>query len=300
MPGIMDEKSVQDPTATLLDLRERILAISDSLSPKQHLLARFFLDHEDVVAFASANEIGQKTETSAATVVRFCRALGYEGYADLQAAIRTQFPQYRTAVQKLAERMANGDLGANLPAQVAETNINNIQQTLSQVSLESLEQAITAIRQARHIRIFASGISAAAAVFAEHSLTVLGYPARACINGGVEQLMELSRLSEGDVVIGISVWRYLRHTVEAVEAARAVDATCIALIDSPLAPLAGLVDHVFIANIEGAVHSRSLTGILSLIDLLSAAIVAHYPEESMEALQRIDTLYRQNDMLRSS
>jgi DNA-binding MurR/RpiR family transcriptional regulator len=99
------------------------------------------------------------------------------------------------------------------------------------------------------------------------------------------------------VVIVISVWRYLRNTVEAAEAARAAGATCIALTDSQVAPVATLTDHVLISNIEGALHSRSLSGILSLIDLISAAIVAERPQESMESLRRIDTFYQENDML---
>ena len=113
------------------------------------------------------------------------------------------------------------------------------------------------------------------------------------------QLLEISRLTDQDLVIVISVWRYLRSTVEAAEAARAAGATCIAITDSPVAPVATLADHVFITDIEGAVHSRSLSGVLSLIDLISAAIVAERPQESLEALQRIDTFYLENDMLLS-
>lgn len=279
--------------------REHILANFPNLSPKQRRLARYLIDHEDVVAFASTSQIAEQTGTSAATVVRFCQVLGYEGYPDLQAAVRSQFPQYRTAVQKLAERITNGNLAEHLPAQIAQANINNIQKTLSHVSDSVLAGAAAAIIRARHVHIFGSGLSAAAAISAEHALSVLGFVAQACTEGGVSQLFEISRLTDQDLVIVISAWRYLRNTVEAAEAARAAGATCIAITDSPVAPVATLADYVFITDIEGAVHSRSLTGILSLIDLISAAIVAERPQESMESLQRIDTLYQDNDLLRS-
>ena len=111
--------------------------------------------------------------------------------------------------------------------------------------------------------------------------------------------MEVSRLTDQDLVIVISVWRYLRSTVEAAEAARAAGATCIALTDSPVAPVTTLADHVLITDIEGALHSRSLSGVLSLIDLFSAAIVVESPQESMESLQRIDAFYQEFDMLLS-
>jgi DNA-binding MurR/RpiR family transcriptional regulator len=99
------------------------------------------------------------------------------------------------------------------------------------------------------------------------------------------------------MVIVISMWRYLRDTVDAARAARQAEATCIALTDSPLAPVAQVADFVFIAGTEGAAHSRSLSGIIALIELISATLVSRRPKESMAALQRLDAMYRQNNLL---
>ena len=283
--------------ATPTTVEENILAVFDTLSPKQRQLARFFIDNEDMVAFASAHDIGVRVGTSAATVVRFCRTLGYEGYTDLQATIRSKYPQYRTVLQKMEDRLANGDLAENLPIRIAQANTQNIQETMNQVSEETLSAAVAAIIQARQIYIFGSGLSTSAAVLAEHALTVLGFSARAYLDGGLNQALEISRLTEHDLVIVITIWRYLRATVEAAKAARTIGATCIALTDSPISPVVAIADHLFIAATEGAAHSRSLTGILSLIDLFSAAIAAERPQESTEALRRVDKLYRQNGML---
>ena len=284
---------------TVPSVRENILALFDTLSPKQRRLARFILDNEDIVVFASANDVGERVGVSAATVVRFCRALGYEGYTDLQAAIRVQFPQYRTTVEKMAAHLVNGNRIENLPGRIAQTNTNNIQDTMNQVSSETLSAATAAIIQARHIRIFGSGLSMAAAVLVEHALTSLGFSARACIHGRANQSIELAHLTDRDLVIVISLWRYLRDTVEATQAAREVGATSIALTDSPVAPVARLANYIFIASTEGAAHSRSLTGIISLIELINAAIASERPHESMAALQRLDALYRQNSLLLS-
>jgi DNA-binding MurR/RpiR family transcriptional regulator len=277
--------------------RERILASFAELPPKQRRLARFFLDHESEVAFASANSISEQAGASPATVVRFCRALGYEGYPDLQAAIRNQFPQYRTPIQKLTEQMANGGLPENLPAQIAQVNSQNIQQTMSQVAEDDLSDAVGAIVGAEKIRVFGSGLSAAAALMAEYTLNMLGFPVRACLNGGVAQTLEVSHLTERDLVIVISIWRYLRHEVEAIKAAHRRGARCLTITDSPVAPVVEPADYVFIAETEGAAHNRSLIGILAVIDLLAAALAAERPAESMAALQRIDALYRENGML---
>lgn len=277
--------------------RERILATFPELSPKQRRLARFFLDHEDEVAFASATYIGAQAGASPATVVRFCRALGYEGFTELQTAIRAQFPQYRTAVQKFTDQMANGGFPDNLPARIARAAGQNIQSTMTDLSGPDLAGAVAAIIQADRIHIFGSGLSAAAAALAEYALTTLGFSALACLNGGVRQTLEVSQITARDMVIVIAIWRYMRHEVEAVKAARTAGATCLALTDSPVSPLADLADYTFVAATEGAAHSRSLAGILSLIELISATLAAERPEKSVEALKRIDRLYRESGML---
>lgn len=280
-----------------LSPRERILAVLPELPAKQRRLARFFLDHEDQLIFNSVNDISERAGVSAATAVRFCQALGYEGYTQLQAAVRSQFPQYQTSVQRLARRIANGGFDEDLAAQIAGVNISNIQQTMNRVSEADLARAVTAIIQARQIRVFGSGLAAAAAVFAEHALLVLGYSARACRGSRLMQELEVSRLTRDDLIIVISLWRYLHDTVQVAEAARANGVPCIALTDSLAAPVALLADHVFVASMEGVAHSRSLAGIMSLIDLLSAALVRERPEESLAALEQIDSLYHQRQLL---
>jgi DNA-binding MurR/RpiR family transcriptional regulator len=278
-------------------VRETILAQFDTLSPKQKQLARFILDNEDMVVFASANEIGERVNASAATVVRFCRALGYEGYTDLQGAVRAQFPRYHTTIEKMAAQLANGNRPDNLPARVAQSAVQSIHDTINRVEADTLKAAAEAIIQARHIRVFGSGLSAVAAILAGHALASLGFTARACTEGRASHAIELSHLSQQDLVIVISIWRYLRDTIDAATAARDTGATCIALTDSPVAPVASLANHVFIASTEGATHSRSLAGIFALIELISATVASRRPHESMAALQRVDTFYRQNNML---
>lgn len=270
---------------------QKILALFDGLSPKQHRLARYFLDHQDAIVFASANEVGKEVGVSAATVVRFARALGYAGYTDLQEDLRSSFPQLPTASQRLAQRISEGNFANNLSANIAEVNIRNIEQTLQNASPDTLKQAVDAIIGADRILIFSGGLSSTAAVMAQHSLTMLGFQARAIVNGGLTQTLEMSTINPRDTVIVISMWRYLKDTVAVARYASAAGAKTIAITDSLVSPIARASDYVFIAATDRAAHSRALTGLISLIDLINAAIISKRPQESMEAMKRIDDLY---------
>ena len=110
-------------------LTDRILAALPQLSKKHNKIARFILDYQDVVVFASASEVGIRTDTSAATVVRFCQALGYEGYLQLQTAIRERVSAQWTAVRHFEERLTGPIADEELVTRVFATDIHNIERT---------------------------------------------------------------------------------------------------------------------------------------------------------------------------
>ena len=76
------------PMGNTAPLENRITTIFPTLSRAHQKLARLILDNGLFVAFASAAELGKQVGVSNATVVRFCQALGYDGYPELQAAVR--------------------------------------------------------------------------------------------------------------------------------------------------------------------------------------------------------------------
>ncbi|MDT8304601.1 MAG: MurR/RpiR family transcriptional regulator [Anaerolineae bacterium] len=278
-------------------VRENILTAFDTLSPKQRKLARFILESEEVVAFASADELAERVGTSAATVVRFARSLGYDGYPALQGAVRADFPQFRTAAEKMEERVANGALRDGLRERVAQVSIDNVRQTVARTEPGEVERIVEVLCAAERIRIFAGGISSGAAVLAEYAFSMLGLSARAFTDAGMRPVLELSHLDERDVVIGISIWRYIRSTIQVARAAHKAGVTCIALTDNAVAPITRYANHVLVADTEGAAHGRSLGGIVALIDLLSAGIATRQPERSMAAIRRVDNMYRQHGLL---
>jgi DNA-binding MurR/RpiR family transcriptional regulator len=82
-------------------LEARIATSLERLSPKQKQLARFLLDNKYLVTFASASQVGENVGASAATVVRFARSLGYQGFSEMRTAIRQELPIYLTAVERI-------------------------------------------------------------------------------------------------------------------------------------------------------------------------------------------------------
>lgn len=278
-------------------LETRILAVYDSLTPKQQMLARFILDNRYFASFASAAELGAKVDASAATVVRLCQTLGYDGLPGLQEAIRAELPSYLTAVERLEHRLTALPDSADLPRHVFAIDVQNIQRTANAVDQAVFDAAVHRVAAAREIVVVATGVTAAAGLFLAYSLEVIGLCARAVLDGGVAQAVTLTRLGTEDVVVGLGVWRYVRSTVDALRQAKEQGAMVIAITDSIVSPLARHADYAFEVAAEGAMHSLSMTGTMSLINALVAGASLVDPARTSRSLQRIDHQFVSRELL---
>ncbi len=276
---------------------DKITAAFPRLSRRQKQVARFVVDDESFVAFASVAEVAQKAGVSTATVVRFCQALGYEGYPHLQAAVRQRFPHFATTVQRLEERLTSPIPKSDLLARVFAADIDNIKRTTELVDSNTFEAAVTEIGRATGTLVVGEGLSASPALFFAHSLKVMGFPVRVVPTGGVPLSLELSVLRPDDLVIGICFWRYFRETVEALHRAREVGAKRISISDSALSPLNQLADYAFIVATNGVAHSISPVAIFSLISAFVAALSFRRPQQTLTALRSVDAVYKESELL---
>lgn len=278
-------------------LAERITSSLDSLSPTHKRMARFILDNPYFTSFASASQVGEKNDTSAATVVRFAQVLGYEGYPQLQDALRAELPSYATAVNQMQARISSTKPPDYSPHLVFYTDIQNIERTANNLTDENLEGALQVILKAQHIQVIGAGLSSAAGLFFAHSLKVMGFNTQSVDGEGLHAAIALSHLKPGDLLIAIDLWRYVRMTVNAVKMAKERGIHTIAITDSIVSPLAQMADYAFEVATEGVAHSLSVTALISLLNVFVALLAERNPQQVVESLQRIDDAYRSNDLL---
>ena len=276
-------------------LASHLSAAKLDLSRSHKRLARFVSDNGLFVAFASAAELGEKVGVSAATVVRFCRTIGYEGYPDLQAAVRDSLPTYLHKIEKLQKD--SGTLKDQAVGRVFEQDMQNLSRTVASLDEEKFKAAVAALARSGDILVVGGGLSAAPALYFAHSLKVMGMDARTVLNGGIPLALELTRLKPTSVIVGISVWRYVRDTITAMEQAQSYGATRIAITDSTVAPLAQRAEHAFQVATDGVAHSLSLTSMMALINAFVAALSFARPEETARAVREVDAAYRQENLL---
>jgi DNA-binding MurR/RpiR family transcriptional regulator len=278
-------------------LEARITTALARFSPKQKQLARLMLDNRYLVSFASASQVGEKVGASAATVVRFAQSLGYAGFSELQAAIREELPTYLTAVERIEKSLAAPPSPDNVPQQVFHTDLKNIERTANSLSRSQLDAAVDEIVHADRILVVGCGLSAAPALFLTHSLKVIGFRVQMDSDAGISLATDIAQLGRDTLLIAIDLWRYVRSTMEAAQAARRRGARVIAITDTIVSPLAQIADYAFEVATDGTAHSLSPVAVISLLNVFIAALSYRVPEQVMESLRHVDAAYRISNLL---
>lgn len=270
-----------------------------SFSKGQKLIAHFITEHYDKAAFMTASKLGTTVGVSESTVVRFATELGYDGYPKMQKAMQEMIRDKLTSVQRIEvtkSRMGGEDVLAN----VLNQDIEKIRKTIEETSKDDFKNAVKAIAGAKTIYIFAVRSSAALASFLGYYYSLIFENVKVISNYGETEIYEkLFRISEEDVIIGITFPRYSNAAVKAMTFAKRRGAKTVALTDSMTSPLCSLADYVLIAKSDMASVVDSLVAPLSLINALIVATIIELGNDVETTFERLESIWEEYDVYRN-
>jgi RpiR family carbohydrate utilization transcriptional regulator len=194
------------------------------LSDSEKKIADYILDSNTNILILPVGELAEKIGTSPATVVRFCRSLGFKGYTELKFYIERELLSPIGEIEKIDKN----DSIKVLKQKVLKFNQNVIDDTVMVLDDAELEKAVTAIAGAPKVDIYGEGGSGSIALTALNLLLQIGIPCSAYTDAFL-QILSASQLQEGDVAIAISHSGRTINTIDALKTARANGATAICI-----------------------------------------------------------------------
>ncbi|MFF4896065.1 MurR/RpiR family transcriptional regulator [Streptomyces sp. NPDC001068] len=230
------------PAATLA----RIRAALPSLAPSERRVAEAVLADPAQASELSISALGKQAETSVATVMRFCRAIGLGNYPQLRLALAAA-AAHEHAVG--GERPAPGtDISAtdtlgDIVGKIIYNEVRALEDSGADLDIEVLGRAVDAVAGARRIDIFGVGASAFVGQDLHQKLHRIGHIAFIWTDRHAA-LTAAALLGPGDVAVAISHSGETEDTVEPLQAAAERGATTIALTNVPRSTLAANADLV--------------------------------------------------------
>ncbi|MPM01947.1 HTH-type transcriptional regulator MurR [bioreactor metagenome] len=242
----------------------------ESFTDREKLIAEYLLSNKKSIINMSAKEIGDVTNTSAPTVVRFSKKIGFDSLNEmkLRLSLNLQNDEDNSDFEYL-----HGDLSTKNIIYGIKASIDSIMnQTIGILKEEELEKAIEILNKAKNIYIFSVGVSSLVGMDFYYKLSRIN---KRCIAHADTHLQITSSalMEKGDVAIAISysgeTKEVIRCAKNAKEAGIPVISITKASINNTLANISDIVLQVpFVEKTlrEGAMSSRISQ--LAIIDML--------------------------------
>ncbi|MGL5153015.1 MAG: MurR/RpiR family transcriptional regulator [Clostridium sp.] len=258
-------------------------------------IADFILEYKDEVIILSAQELGEKVESSAAAVVRFSKKLGYKGFTELKMQLAKS--DNNKVYEDFNEIIKESDSIEAMVDKTKNSTVNTIEQTYRLINMRALKGAIDGINNAKHTYLYGVGASGLVALDLQYKLSRIKKSCIYQIDSNI-QLASAVHISSEDVAFGISYSGETKEIVLALKRAKENGATTIAITKNTNNTLSKVADYtLYVPNEEkelrlGAMSSRLAE--LTLTDLIYLGVVKgeynnslKYIEDTRDIIQKI-------------
>ena len=278
------------------NLLKKIETGMSSFSKGQKAIATYILKHYEKAAYMTAAALGDAVGVSESTVVRFAFELDFEGYPEMQRALREAVKIKLTTVQRV--ELTNSIIGeGDLLSTVLSADSEKIRRTLSEIDSTVFERAVDRILAAKHIYIIGVRSSAFLAGFLNYNFRMIFDNVRFIqTTSGSEMFEQIINIEKGDVMIAISFPRYSKRIINAVEFAGQHGAGVIALTDGVGSPIAPYADELLPAHSDMVSFVDSLVAPLSIINAIIVAVVRKKQDEFSEKLRELEDIWDKYDV----
>lgn len=220
------------------DLLPSIQRALPELRKSERRVADYVLAHPDDVVHMRIVDLASEAEVSEPTVVRFCRAIGCDGFQEFKVRLARRAETPRPPLNPIRDN----DSLSELRLKVIDNTLDLLRDVREQTDVVALTRAVHALCRANRVEFYGFGASGAVAAAAQHTFFQLQMTTAAYTDPHMQRLSALS-LGSGDVVVAISRSGRTTGLMGSVTAAHQAGATVIGLCPagSPLAQRCSVV-----------------------------------------------------------
>lgn len=219
------------------ELLVKIRFLIPSLPRAEKAFAQALLENPEAITHLTLAEISVESGSSEASVIRFCKRMGYHGYSDLKKAFAAAIED---GCEIHEEEIKETDDISVILKKVFQSNVQTLQNTMV-LANEGYKDALDAIVNAKSIHFFGVGDAFAACQFAFMKFCRLGIPCS--VNSDVMlQYVTADNLGPGDVALAVSYEGRSRNVVQAMKIAKRRGATTISITKMNKSPLLKYTD----------------------------------------------------------
>ncbi len=254
---------------------DRVCAMKTMATNKERKLIEGLEQIEpDELVYMSITELASRLNVAEATVVRFCKKLGYNGFQDFKLSLSKELgTALRSDVSSVVKR-------------IAQQMTDAITETSYSLQYDKCQEIAKLIAGANRIGAFGVGNSSVTAMEIGNVLARIGINVIVTPDPHM-QAMIASNMTDRDLLILISVSGSTKDIIDVAEIAKANGVKIVVITCYDRSPLAKLGDYVLFSTRREAAHEGgSISTIVSISFIVNVLYNAIYETLGDEARDR--------------
>jgi RpiR family carbohydrate utilization transcriptional regulator len=276
-------------------LLDAIQSHLDDFSKSEKRVAEQVLADPQLVLTENLTALAKNATVSEPTVIRFCRAIGADGWHDFKLKLAQSLA---LALPEANEVMATDDLASDLVNKICSRSINTLLDLRNHLNPDAIQQALDMLKQANKIEFYGHGTSGLVATDAQHKFFRSGVPTVAYSDPHIHSIAA-ALLTKGDAVVAISQRGGNAALLRSVQLAKTNGANIIVLGPSgtPLAKLATVLVPIDLSmNADPYTPISARLAHLVVIDILAVGLALQRGPEFRKKMQAAQKSLQQFDM----
>jgi DNA-binding MurR/RpiR family transcriptional regulator len=255
-----------------------LLALKDKATKSQRKLIDYLKDAKtEEIIYLSITELSEITDVGEATILRFCRALGYKGYQEFKLSLAQGINTDENQTED------------NFALNIADNMMQTLKLCKNKIKLDEINQAIDIILSSRSRSFFGSGNSYIPALELHYRLLKLGIISN-IENSSHLQNIVASIFNSQDCLVLFSISGCTKDDIEIVEIAKQNGVKVITITSYDRSPLAKMSDVVIqCIKKESPIEGGSMLakiGQLYIVDVICTGITLRKHEETIENIKK--------------
>jgi RpiR family carbohydrate utilization transcriptional regulator len=281
------------------NILEIVRVLRPDLRKSDRKVADALLENPHRILNSTVSETAEAAGVSQPTVIRFCTAVGCDGYQDFKIRLAQSLALGTPATQSA---ISEEDTPAEVAAKIFDYTLTSLDWARHKLDIEQVNAAVDLILKAKSLEIFGFGASAIVAQDLQQKFPLLGVPCHATMDSH-QQLMAASMMRSGDVAVMISNTGSTLSIVELARLAREQGAHVIAITGATQTALVDYSDILInvetLENTELFTPTTSRIAALVVVDIISTLVarrLGRVHDQRLVRMKRYLSQMRRNEM----
>lgn len=287
----------QSPPCPMIE--DRLAQHFPALTPSERLLAGHLTRNYPVAGLGSMPQLAKEAGVSTPTVLRLVQKLGFRGYPEFQAQLRTEVEARLESPLSKHARWTDGVPQNHILNRFADAVLTNLSLTLGRIDHAEFDACAAVLADpARRIIVTGGRITHS---LAEYLVTQLGIvrPGVTALPGRSDSWpAALLDMQPGDILVVFDIRRYENALLQLAELAVEHGAQIVLMTDPWVSPIASHAQFRFSAQVEVPSAWDSTVALLVLVETLLAAVQERCWPQTRDRMTRVEALYDRASLFR--